>query len=84
MTDALAEFIVKNKLNKLILAGVNQVLCASVAVKLPKQVEQIFVFNPYDYDTVFGEGVRRANLFARLIVAHELASLGESFRCPRE
>lgn len=82
ITDALAEFIVKNKLNKLILAGesIGGVLCTSVAVKLPKQVEQIFVFNPYDYDTVFGEGVRRANLFARLIIWHmSLPVLGSFF-----
>ena len=35
---------------------------------LPKKVERIFVFNPYDYDTFFGEGVRRANQFARFII----------------
>ena len=48
--------------------SIGGVLCATVATMLPSQVEQIFVFNPYDYDTVFGEGIRRANLFARFIL----------------
>ena len=70
MTKALSDFVVKNKLSKLILAGesIGGVLCATVAAVLPKRVERIFVFNPYDYDTFFGEGVRRANRFARFII----------------
>lgn len=70
LTKSLAEFILKNKLSKLTLAGesIGGVLCTTAAVMLPKQVDKIFVFNPYDYDTVFGEGVRRANLFARFII----------------
>ena len=70
MTKALSDFVVKNNLSKLILAGesIGGVLCATVASVLPKRVERIFVFNPYDYDTFFGEGVRRANRFARFII----------------
>ena len=70
MTNAIADFIVKNKLSKLTLAGesIGGVLCATIATTLPKRVSHIFVFNPYDYDTFFGEGVRRANLFARFII----------------
>ena len=70
MTKALSDFVVKNKLSKLILAGesIGGVLCATVASVLPKRVERIFVFNPYDYDTFFGEGVRRAYRFARFII----------------
>ena len=70
MTKAVVDFVKNNKLSKLTLAGesIGGVLCATVAMMLPKQVEKIFVFNPYDYDTNFGEGVRRANLFARFII----------------
>jgi len=70
MTKAVVGFVKNNKLSKLTLAGesIGGVLCATVAIMLPKQVEKIFVFNPYDYDTNFGEGVRRANLFARFII----------------
>ena len=70
LTKSLAEFITENNLSELTLAGesIGGVLCTTVAAMLPKHVEQIFVFNPYDYDTVFGEGVRRANPFARFII----------------
>jgi len=70
MTKAVTDFVVKNKLSKLILAGesIGGVLCATVASALPKKVARIFVFNPYDYDTFFGEGVRRANRFAKFII----------------
>ena len=63
MTKAVLDFVVKNELSKLILVGesIGGVLCATVASAIPKKVERIFVFNPYDYDTFFGEGVRRAN-----------------------
>ena len=67
MAKAVADFVVNQKLSKLTLVGesIGGVLCATVTSMLPKKVERIFVFNPYDYDTFFGEGVRRANQFAR-------------------
>jgi pimeloyl-ACP methyl ester carboxylesterase len=70
MTKVITDFVVKNELSKLVLAGesIGGVLCATVASILPKRVERVFVFNPYDYDTFFGEGVRRANRFARFII----------------
>ena len=55
MTNSIADFITKNKLTNLTLAGesIGGVLCATIAATLPKRVNQIFVFNPYDYDTFF-------------------------------
>ena len=82
MTNAIADFIVKNKLSELTLAGesIGGVLCATIATALPKRVKSIFVFNPYDYDTFFGEGVRRANLFARFIIwSMSLPAVGNVF-----
>ena len=82
MANAIADFIVRNKLSKLTLAGesIGGVLCATIAATLPKRVNQIFVFNPYDYDTFFGEGVRRANLFARFIIwSMSLPAVGNVF-----
>ena len=82
MANAIADFIVRNKLSKLTLAGesIGGVLCATIAATLPKRVNQIFVFNPYDYDTFFGEGVRRANLFARFIIwSMSLPAVGNIF-----
>ena len=82
VTKAISDFIIKNKISKLTLAGesIGGVLCATIAATLPKKVNQIFVFNPYDYDTFFGEGVRRANLFARFIIwSMSLSAVGKVF-----
>ena len=69
-TNCVVGFIKKNKLKNLIIAGesIGAVLSATTAVKLPKIVNKIFLFNPYDYDTYFGEGISRANLFAKFIL----------------
>ena len=45
-------------------------LPATVAVKIPKLIKKIFLFNPYDYDTYFGEGISRGNFFAKFIMFH--------------
>ena len=69
-TNCVVDFIKENKLKNLIIAGesIGAVLSATTAVKLPKIVNKIFLFNPYDYDTYFGEGISRANLFAKFIL----------------
>ena len=70
MAGAVADFIVEHKLSELTLAGesIGAVLCTTIANMLPAHVGEIFLFNPYDYDKIFGEGVRRANPFARFII----------------
>lgn len=70
MAGAIAGFIVEHKLSELTLAGesIGAVLCTTIANMLPAQVGEIVLFNPYDYDKIFGEGVRRANPFARFII----------------
>jgi len=69
-TNCIVNFIKENKLKNLIIAGesIGGVLSATTAVKLPKIVNKIFLFNPYDYDNYFGEGISRANLFAKFIL----------------
>ena len=69
-TNCVVDFIKENKLKNLIIAGesIGGVLSATTAVKLPKIVNKIFLFNPYDYDNYFGEGISRANLFAKFIL----------------
>ena len=66
----LLDFIKENKLKNLIIAGesIGGVLSATTAIKLPKIVNKVFLFNPYDYDNYFGEGISRANLFAKIIL----------------
>ena len=69
-TNCIVDFIKEHKLKELIIAGesIGAVLSATVAYKLPKIVRKIFLFNPYDYDKYFGEGISRANLFAKFIL----------------
>jgi pimeloyl-ACP methyl ester carboxylesterase len=69
-TNCVVDFIKENKLKNLIIAGesIGAVLSATTAVKLPKIVNKIYLFNPYDYDNYFGEGISRANLFAKFIL----------------
>ena len=38
--------------------SIGAVLAASVSVQAPKQIKKIFMFNPYDYDSYFGEGIQ--------------------------
>ena len=81
-TNSIIEFIKSLKINNLRIAGesIGAVLSASVALRLPKQVKKIFMFNPYDYDSYFGEGIRRGNFFANFILFNiSLPILGEIF-----
>ena len=69
-TNCIVDFITENKLKNLIIAGesIGAVLSVTTAIELPKIVKKIFLFNPYDYDNYFGEGISRANLFAKFIL----------------
>ena len=80
-TNCVVDFIKENKLKNLIIAGesIGAVLSATTAVKLPKIVNKIFLFNPYDYDNYFGEGISRANLFAKFILFNISLPLVGSF-----
>ena len=69
-TESITNFIQDLKINNLTIAGesIGAVLSASVALKMHKQIKKIFMFNPYDYDSYFGEGIRRGNFFAKFIL----------------
>jgi pimeloyl-ACP methyl ester carboxylesterase len=71
-TNSIEEFITDLKIKNLMLAGesIGAVLSATVSVKIPNLVKKIFMFNPYDYDSYFGEGISRGNLFAKFILFH--------------
>ena len=72
ITDSITNFVQKFKLKNLTIVGesIGAVLTASVSVKLPKKIKKILMFNPYDYDSYFGEGIQRGNFFARFILFH--------------
>ena len=71
-TKSLVNFVLKLKIKNLTVAGesIGANLAASLSVKLPKIVKKIYMFNPYDYDSYFGEGIQRGNFFAKFILFH--------------
>ena len=71
-TKSIVYFIKKKKIKNLTIAGesIGATLAASVSVELPKVVKKIFMFNTYDYDSFFGEGIQRGNFFAKFILFH--------------
>lgn len=43
-------------------------MALTVAAAIPQRIKRIFAINPYDYDTRYGDGLRRGNWFANLII----------------
>jgi pimeloyl-ACP methyl ester carboxylesterase len=48
--------------------SIGAVLSLTAAAELPDRIRSVYPLNTYDYDTRFGDGVRRGNWFANLIV----------------
>ena len=81
-TDSIIRLIKDLKIKEITLAGesIGGVLPVTVSIKIPKLIKKIFLFNPYDYDKYFGEGIGRGNLFAKFIMFHiGLPYLGSFF-----
>ena len=85
-TKSLVSFIQKSKINNLTIAGesIGATLAASVSVELPKVIKKIFMFNPYDFDSYFGEGIQRGNFFAKFILFHVSLPVIGNFFCSLE
>ena len=71
-TKSIVNLIKKLRIKNLTIAGesIGAALAASVSVEIPKIVKKIFMFNTYDYDSYFGEGIQRGNFFAKFILFH--------------
>jgi pimeloyl-ACP methyl ester carboxylesterase len=63
-------FIEKLNLTDVTLVGesIGGALALTVAAAIPRRVTRVFAINPYDYDTRYGDGLRRGNWFANLII----------------
>lgn len=63
-------FIEKLALNDVTLVGesIGGALALTVAAAIPRRIKRIFAINPYDYETRYGDGLRRGNWFANLII----------------
>ncbi len=70
--NSIVNFIKNLQIKNLIIAGesIGANLAASVSVSIPRVIKKIFMFNPYDYDSYFGEGIQRGNFFAKFILFH--------------
>lgn len=70
--NSIVNFIKSLQTKNLLIAGesIGANLAASVSVSLPTVIKKIFMFNPYDYDSYFGEGIQRGNFFAKFILFH--------------
>jgi pimeloyl-ACP methyl ester carboxylesterase len=68
--QAVIGFIEKLNLTDVTLAGesIGGALTLTVAAAIPQRVKRVFAINPYDYETRYGDGIRRGNWFANLII----------------
>ncbi|MFA5958049.1 alpha/beta fold hydrolase [Hyphomicrobium sp.] len=63
-------FIEKLNLTDITLVGesIGGALALTVAAAIPHRVKRVFAINPYDYETRYGDGIRRGNWFANFII----------------
>lgn len=69
---AVISFIEKMNLREITLVGesIGAVLALTIASQIPNRVKAVVASNTYDYDTRYGDGVRRGNFFANFILGH--------------
>ncbi|MGO4685091.1 alpha/beta fold hydrolase [Hyphomicrobium sp. 2TAF46] len=63
-------FIEKLNLTDVTLVGesIGGALALTVAATIPQRVKRVFAINPYDYESRYGDGIRRGNWFANFII----------------
>lgn len=63
-------FIEKLNLTDVTLVGesIGGALALTVAAAIPQRVKRVFAINTYDYETRYGDGIRRGNWFANFII----------------
>ncbi|MBS0250782.1 MAG: alpha/beta hydrolase [Proteobacteria bacterium] len=67
---AVISFIEQLDLSGLTLIGesIGGALALTVAASIPQRVTRVYAINPYDYETRYGDGIRRGNWFANFII----------------
>lgn len=48
--------------------SIGAVIALTVAPEVPDRIKAVYALNTYDYDTRYGDGIRRGNWFANLII----------------
>jgi pimeloyl-ACP methyl ester carboxylesterase len=72
MRSAVIAFIEKLDLREVTLVGesIGAVLALTVASALPDRIKTVVSSNAYDYETRYGDGVRRGNFLANVLLGH--------------
>lgn len=67
---AVIRFIEELDLVDLTIVGesIGGALALTVAAALPQRIKRVYAINAYDYETRYGDGLRRGNWFANLII----------------
>ncbi|MGY4256737.1 pimeloyl-ACP methyl ester carboxylesterase [Bradyrhizobium sp. USDA 4516] len=67
---AVIRFIEQLDLSNVTLVGesIGGALVLTVAASLPQRVKRVYAINPYDYESRYGDGIRRGNWFANFII----------------
>jgi pimeloyl-ACP methyl ester carboxylesterase len=68
--QAVIRFIEELNLSDVTIVGesIGGALALTVAASLPQSVKRVYAINPYDYETRYGDGIRRGNWFANFII----------------
>lgn len=66
----IAEFLKSLDLRDVTMVGesIGAVVALTVASEVPERIKAVYAFNPYDYETRYGDGIRRGNGFANVII----------------
>jgi pimeloyl-ACP methyl ester carboxylesterase len=69
-TNSIVKFIKDLKIAEVTIAGesIGGILPVTISLQIPRLIKKIFLFNPYDYDSYFGEGIGRGNSFSKFIM----------------
>jgi len=68
--QAVIRFIEELDLSAVTIVGesIGGALALTVAASLPQRVKRVYAINAYDYETRYGDGIRRGNWFANFII----------------
>ncbi|MGY4468123.1 pimeloyl-ACP methyl ester carboxylesterase [Bradyrhizobium sp. LB9.1b] len=68
--QSVIRFIEELNLSAVTIVGesIGGALALTVAASLPQRVKRVYAINPYDYETRYGDGIRRGNWFSNFII----------------
>jgi len=66
----IVEFLKSLDLRDVTMVGesIGAVVALTVASEVPERIKAVYAFNPYDYETRYGDGIRRGSGFANVII----------------